>query len=801
MGNAGRNVRTAVILLTAAGLAALALRSEPRPRINPDLLKYPWKAQWIEHAAGPYRDFGVFHFRKTFHLERVPGSFVVHVSADNRYRLFVNGISVSIGPARSDLDHYRYETVDIAPQLKPGRNVLAAVVWNFGIYAPMAQHIYRAGFLLQGEGDAGQMVNTGGSTSGWKSIHNRAYQPIPMTYDIIPDFYAVGPGERIDASQYPWGWERPDFDDSQWAPPGVIGPAQPMELFEWNLTRWLLTPRPIPPMEETPQRLARVVRSSGVAVPPSFVKGGAVFAIAANARATILLDQGELTNAYPELAVSGGKGATFKLTYAESLRDAQDRKGNRNETEGKHIRGNFDIFTLDGGHRIFRTLFWRCYRYIQLDIETREDPLTVEDLRGYYSSYPVERRAAFESPDKELAKILQIGWRTHRLCQNETYFDTPQYEQLAYAGDGRLEALISLTNMWDDRIVRNHIELFWYSLQPEGMIQDRYPSREPQYLPSYGLDWVRSLHDFWMYRDDPDFLRKFLPASRSILDWYARRLDDKHLLRRLSWTDERYEGPQEFPENGPEARNQLEFILALEDAAELEAALGRPEVAERYRTLVPLLRKAALDTFWLPERGLLARNRDRKDVDQHSNVLGVLAGVIPPPYWKSALLYTTTHFEELPRVQQEKSTFFFFWFRHEAMDKAGLGDEFIRLLDPWRKQVAAGFSTWGESAEIELRSDSHDWSSAPNVQVFTIIAGIRPAAPGFRKVAIRPHLNGLPWVKATAPHPQGEITVSLKAVGDHGIEAEVTLPETLSGWFEWRGEKVPLHGGPQKLRF
>ncbi len=786
--------------MTAAGLLAAGLRAETTPRINPDLLKYPWKSQWIAHADGPHRDFGVFHFRKSFNLERVPASFVVHVSADNRYRLFVNGISVSIGPARSDLDHYRYETVDISAQLKPGRNVLAAVVWNFGIYAAMAQHIYRAGFLLQGDAAAEQVVNTGGRMSGWKSIHDRAYQPIPITRDIIPDFYAVGPGERIDASQYPWGWERPDFDDSQWEYPATIGPAQPMELFEWNETRWLMTPRPIPPMEETPQRLARMVRASGTAVSTAFVKGSGTFIVAPNTRAAILLDQGELTNAYPELAVSGGKGAQVKLTYAESLRDAQGNKGNRNETEGREYSGNFDIFNLDGGRRVFRTLFWRCFRYVQLDIETKENPLTVEDFRGYFSAYPVDRQAVFTSPDPQLAKILEIGWRTHRLCQNETYFDTPQYEQLAYAGDGRLEALISLTNMWDDRIVRNHIEQFWYSLQPEGMIQDRYPSREPQYLPSYGLDWVRSLHDFWMYRDDPGFLQKFLPASRTILDWFARRLDDKHVLRRLSWTDERYEGPQNFAENGPEARNQLEFILALEDAAELEAALGRPEIAERYRNLVPLLRKAALDTFWLPERGLLARNRDRKDVDQHCNVLGILAEVIPPAYWKSALEYTTAHFAELPRVQQEKSTFFFFWFRHDAMEKAGLGDEFVRLLEPWRKQMAAGFSTWGESAEMEPRSDSHDWSSGPNVQVLTIIAGIRPAAPGFRKVTIRPHLNGLAWAKATVPHPQGEITVSLKALADNGIEAEITLPQTVSGWFEWRGEKVALHGGTQQLK-
>ena len=163
------------LLLAAAALPAFA--AEPAPRINPDLLKFPWKAQWIAHAEGPHRDFGVFHFRKGFQLERVPASFVVHVSADNRYRLFVNGTSVSLGPARSDLDHYRFETIDIAPHLKPGPNVLAAVVWNFGIYAPMAQHIYRAGFVLQGDGDAEQVVNTGGAKSGWKSILTAPISP------------------------------------------------------------------------------------------------------------------------------------------------------------------------------------------------------------------------------------------------------------------------------------------------------------------------------------------------------------------------------------------------------------------------------------------------------------------------------------------------------------------------------------------------------------------------------------------------------------------------------------------------
>ena len=96
-------------------------------------------------------EFGVFHFRRVFELNATPSSFVVHVSADNRYRLYVNGQQVSSGPQRSDVMHWRYETVDLAPQLRAGRNVIAALVWNWGADRPVAQFSRQTAFLLQGD--------------------------------------------------------------------------------------------------------------------------------------------------------------------------------------------------------------------------------------------------------------------------------------------------------------------------------------------------------------------------------------------------------------------------------------------------------------------------------------------------------------------------------------------------------------------------------------------------------------------------------------------------------------------------
>jgi len=105
----------------------------------------------------------VFHFRNTVDLATKPTSFIVRVSADSRYRLFVNGSSVSVGPARGDLLHWRYETVDLAPYLHAGRNVLAAVVWNWSEVRPGARISRRTGFLVQSDNATNAAVDSGTS--------------------------------------------------------------------------------------------------------------------------------------------------------------------------------------------------------------------------------------------------------------------------------------------------------------------------------------------------------------------------------------------------------------------------------------------------------------------------------------------------------------------------------------------------------------------------------------------------------------------------------------------------------------
>ena len=82
----------------------------------------------------------------------------IHVTADERYDLYVDGLRVGRGSERGDAANWFYESYDLT--LPAGRHTLVARVWTLGDKAPFAQITLRPGFLLAAEGDAGAPVAT-----------------------------------------------------------------------------------------------------------------------------------------------------------------------------------------------------------------------------------------------------------------------------------------------------------------------------------------------------------------------------------------------------------------------------------------------------------------------------------------------------------------------------------------------------------------------------------------------------------------------------------------------------------------
>lgn len=788
--------------LFVPGIVAFSQQVE-RQKIVPDLLKKQWDAKWIVAPGTSVYDYGVYHFRKSFNLTEKPSEFIIHVSADNRYKLFVNGTMVCFGPARGDIDHWRFESIDIAPWLKQGKNVVAATVWNFAQYKPASQMSLQEGFIIQGNTQQEKIVNT---DKYWKVMVDKAYTANEPDRAKIQSFMVVGPGDAIDGQKYPWNFEKPDYNDASWSAAAEFYNGSPFgvgtDLF------WQLVPRTIPLMEEYTQPLLEVRRTSGIKADNSFLKGEKPLTVPARSKVSLLLDQTFLINAYPEITVSGGKGSRLVLTYAEALVDKNRVKGNRNDIEGKEIIGNSDVFLPDGGeNRSFSTLWFRTYRYLQMDIETKDAPVTIKGLSGKFTGYPLRENASFASSDASLEQIWKVGWRTARLCAGETYYDCPYYEQLQYVGDTRIQSLISMYVSGDDRLVRNALTLYDNSRIPEGLTRSRYPSSMGQVITTFSLFWIRMVHDYWMLRDDPGFVKGFLPGIRNVLTWFEGRIDEKTGMigalpywSFVDWPDEwpwtesdRIGGVPPGGQTGNCSIVTLQTAYALEAAAELFRYFGDTCTANHYSHLMNSLKKTTMEHCWDNARNYLADTPDKKTFSQHANAMAILTGAVSSD--KNADLITRT----LNDNKLTQCTFYFRFYLYRAMKAAGLGDQYTQMLTPWKDMLALGLSTFAERPE-PTRSDCHAWSSSPNYELLATVCGIEPAQPGFKSVKIEPHLGNLEWIEGKLPHPAGSIIVKLKKTEDKGISGSVYLPGSLQGTFLFNGQSIHLQSGENTIR-
>ncbi|WP_164981501.1 alpha-L-rhamnosidase C-terminal domain-containing protein [Silvibacterium dinghuense] len=762
-----------------------------------------WPAEWVTCPGAPARDPGVYVFRRQITLAAVPAHYWVHVSGDNRYLLHVNGQYAAEGPARGDVFHWRFETVDLAPLLHAGKNTLAALVWNFGTDAPVAQMSYRTGFLMQGDTAAEDAVDTG---SAWQVHEEQGRAETKLNSSA--GYFGAGPSERIDGRVLDWRWDAEE-SAATWQTAEPIGHAATREALDAP-TAWELVPDELPPMEHRLTDAGVVVRVEGELAGAKAFPGMPVV-IPAHTHVKLLLDHRVLQTAYPELITSGGRDADIHITYAEALYDAQGNKGDRNETAGRQIQGLTDEFLPDGGeHRRFSPLWWRTWRYLQVDVTTQDQPLKLDALRAWFTAYPFEERAKIDGDIPQLDAIFATGWRTARLCAHETYMDAPYWEQLQYVGDTRIQALISYAMSGDSRLAKQAIENIDDSRTPEGITESRYPSGMPQLIPPFSLLWVGMVHDYWMYVDDEALVKQMLPHTRTVLDWFTARQRPDGLLGKMlwwefgDWTSGYPYGTPPQDADGGSTFLTLQFVAALQEARELELKFGSAERAAQYEAMIERAREAVNRESFDAASGLYADTPEKKSFSTEANVLAVLTDTAPKASLAEVIRRVLASQERnavtldgKPVPPMSQMSFYFRFYLARAMVHAGVGDLYLEQLGPWRQMLKMGLSTWAEMPE-PTRSDCHAWSASPNFDLLTVVAGIAPDAPGFRRVRIAPHLGGLSHLEAAMPHGDGEIQVAYVRHGQ-GWTAKVTLPAGLEGSLVWNGQEHALHAGEQEL--
>ncbi|HOF87287.1 MAG TPA: alpha-L-rhamnosidase C-terminal domain-containing protein [Armatimonadota bacterium] len=766
-----------------------------------------WRAQWVDDPRRPLGAPSVALYRLRFAL---PAAAVarIHVTADNRYRLFLDGGQVGRGPERGDPRHWRFESYDL--ELTAGEHVLVAQSWWLGHGAPYAQTFVRPGFLLAADEPWHDALATG--VAPWETL-------LMDGIEFLPPGVAWGAGlkARVVGDRFPWDWHLGETEGA-WAPavPLVQGMAEAVK--NEIPPFWTLTPATLPPMLEAPARAGvarhvddgapeRIAAANNLAGEQeawrALLAGAAPVTIPPHTTRRVIIDLEDYYCAYPQLTVSGGRGATIGLQWAEALYEVPEteQKGHRDEIEGKLFTGVGDEFLPDGGaRRRFTTLWWEAGRYLELRVTTADAPLTIDALTLVETRYPLEDEGRFQASDPRLEAVIPIGVRALQMCSHETYMDCPYYEQLMYIGDTRLEALTTYALTNDDRLPRKALACFDHSRRLSGLTQSRYPCHTVQIIPPFSLWFVCMVHDYWLWRGDPDFTRERLPGVRAVLEAFRTWLRADGLLDApngpagwnfADWVPEWPVGIPPDAECFPSGLLNMQYALTLGLAAALEDDFGEPLLAERNRETARRVMDATLEHCWHAGRGLLADNLAKDRFSEHTQCLALLSGLLPAER-RAAVADGLLDAPDLSRT-----TIYFSHYLFETYTLLGRADRLLERLALWFDLAPRGFKTTFESPE-PCRSDCHAWGAHPIFHYHASLLGIRPAAPGFQRVRVAPQLGGLAWARGAMPHPAGAISADVRAAGD-GVRATLTLPDGISGEFVWHGQAHPLTPGENRV--
>jgi len=255
-------------------------------------------------------------------------------------------------------------------------------------------------------------------------------------------------------------------------------------------------------------------------------------------------------------------------------------------------------------------------------------------------------------------------------------------------------AAIYATN--DDVLMRKAIKSFDDSRLPNGLTASRFPSYIVQVIPTYSLIWVDMINDYFMYREDAPFLEQFLPGMVTVLDWFARHIDDTGLLANLDWwnftdwTKGFQNGIPPGADDGHSANVSLQYVYALQNAVPIFRHFGWEIEAKRYEESAKKLQNAILQSSYDTNKYLIAERPEKDVFSQHTNIFGVLTETIPVKNHQSVMKQVLT---DTSLIQ---TSIYFKFYLVRALQKAGMGSEYFNQLGPWKYMLDQSMTTFDQ---------------------------------------------------------------------------------------------------------
>lgn len=763
---------------------------------------HAWQAHWL-WASGDnlrYRRFAntYIFLRSELELPEAPQRAVVRVTADTRYRLWVNGIGVSRGPARGYPSTLPYDELDLATWLKPGANVLGILAHCIGDYTFQSEFEGRPGVLLDGRAEFAEHA--------------------PMRLDTHPARWQAREGScyrrGVDRSSIQTGWQE-DCDLNLWPvgwlePGGGEGFVAPADLGPHPQPPWLeLEPRGIPRLTESDREPVAVVgaftavqaagwetvedRSAPLAseewrAEEAGVRwdedSGQIEPPSADRAVAVVFDLGLTCLGYPVLEVTGARDGVIELAYAERLL----RSGFVATRPPEPVQPKLvDRYRLRPGAQTIEVFNPRGYRYVAVIVRRASGPISFRWPRLAELQYPAPQRGALTTSDERLDRIWEIGVTTLRRNMTDAYTDCPWREQAQWWGDARVEFQINAYSLGDTALLARGIRQCAQSQLANGLLYGVFPGRA-FILPDYNFVWIETLWDHFQHTGSDRLLSRYLETLRRNLAWFRSHTDGNGLLATP-------EGTWLFLDWAPLFRSQystvynMRYLQALAAAAQIASRAGDLELSDACVGRGMMTAMALTQRVYDPDTGLWHDGWDAtagqrvEQVSVHAQALAILLGLQPESHERLCReVIIPAMLGERDDVVQPSP--FFSAFVLEALAEQGYLEAVLEIIRRrWGRWLDEGHATWPEDWDAATHwglSLCHAWSGAPTYLLSRILLGVAPLSPGWRRVLIAPRRAGLTNAAGVVPTPHGDVAVSWTLDGaDWRVQATVP-PEVVA---------------------
>ncbi len=753
---------------------------------------YNCKSNWIwlpDWSAEDKEEPRIVYFRKKIELRQVPEKAEVRISADSRYKLYVNQQLVEIGPSKGDNQIWYYDTVNLAPYLVAGINILSVIVLryplenskgNHGIFRTQTPGLYMVGECGNGQGEEVSLS----ADEDWRCTRESNVKLVQEAMGFAP-LYIL---EEAAGNSNTFGWMRTDYDDGKWQKAVDLGFAVGSKA----VSPGNIHARTIPYMTKVPRTFEGIfVKRQSEASEAEWnemLKDRKPLVIQPNRKEVVEINAGELMTGFLRLSVSGGAGTTVKILQSEGYVQPKEpdahmfalpKKADRLDCINGVLDGFTDTYQVTGlgvkeRPEVYEPFWFRTFRFIQLEIQTAAEPLHIETFDYQETGYPLEVKTWVKTSDDTMAGIWDISERSLRRCMHETYEDCPFYEQLQYAMDTRSQILYTYMTAADDRLARKCFDDFRRSQRYDGMTNCSYPSYGANVIPAFSIYYIMMLYDHMMYFGDKDLIRSYLPTVDGILEFFNNNLSEKGIVDKIGdaifrhaywsfidWTAQwdSTNGVPSATTRGSITMESLLYIMGLEHGAKLAHYVGREGIAKEYESRAEQV-KNAIRTHCMGQNGMLQDGPGIEEYSQHCQVFAILTDTIDLEQGQANLIKTLENKQDYAQC-----SFAMAFYLYRALEKCGLYEYTNELWDLWRDMLKNNLTTCVEDP-VGQRSDCHAWGALALYELPSVILGVRPTKPGFAEFEVKPVAGHFTWAEGEVITPKGMLAVNWKKNGE-----------------------------------